>query len=118
MKKIVEDANRGGWNHLLRDAYTLIQEVETRFGTFYHVPEGFFKSASFVDGIFQSKNRLNLEAACEAMKKTTDKDGNITGLSGVEAIYDAFGIVMEYEFRFEVSLRQIIHIALPMIYKR
>ena len=32
MNKLAEDANRGGWHQCLPDGFTLIQEVETRFG--------------------------------------------------------------------------------------
>ncbi len=32
-KRIVEDANRCGWNQYLPDKYSLIQEVERRFKT-------------------------------------------------------------------------------------
>ena len=95
----------------------MIKEAETRFGTYYHVAERFLKSAVFVHGIFQSQNKPNAMSAYDAMKKTTDKDRNITGFPGVEAIYDAFGIMMECVERFEVSSRPTIHIALPMIYK-
>ena len=48
VKKIVEDANRSEWSHLLPDGYTVIQESETRFGTHYEVVERFLKSAKIV----------------------------------------------------------------------
>ena len=35
MKKIIEDSNRAGWNHLLPEGCRLIQESETRFSMYY-----------------------------------------------------------------------------------
>ena len=45
MKKIIEDAHRAGWNHLLPNGYKLKLEYETKFGTYYQVTERFLKSA-------------------------------------------------------------------------
>ena len=51
------------------------------------------------------------------MKKKTDADGNIVGYPAIEAICDAFGIVMECLDRFEAFTRPTMHIALLMIYE-
>ena len=51
------------------------------------------------------------------MKKKTDADGNIIGYPVIEAIWDAFGIIMECLVRFEASTRPARHIALQMIHK-
>ncbi len=49
--------------------------------------------------------------------KKTDADGKIVGYPAIEAICDAFGIVMECLERFSASTKHTMHIILPMIYK-
>ena len=39
VKRIVEDSKRYGWNNYLPVGYRLIQDVDTRFGTFFLVTE-------------------------------------------------------------------------------
>ena len=117
MKRIVEDANRGGWNQYLPDGHTLVQDVETRFGTHFRVAQRFLKSSKHIQMILESKNRPHASAAFQSMKKKTDADGNIIGFPAVEAICDAFGIIMEVLDRFEASSRPTMHIALPLLYK-
>ncbi len=56
-KRIVEDANRNGCNPHMPDVYTLIQEVETRFGTHYLVAERFLKSSSHMRSALATRNR-------------------------------------------------------------
>ncbi len=48
MKKIIEDENRCGWNHLLRRGLKLIQESGTRFGTYFLVFEQLFKASHHI----------------------------------------------------------------------
>ena len=45
MKKIIEDRNRSGWNHLLPRGYKLLQDYETRFGTYFQVSTRYLKVA-------------------------------------------------------------------------
>ena len=51
MKKIIEDSNRSGYNHLLPDELKLLQESETRLGTYYQVAERLLKSSHDIDEI-------------------------------------------------------------------
>ena len=48
MKRIIEDAKRVEWNHLLPNGCRLIQESETRFGIHYEVAERFLKAACHI----------------------------------------------------------------------
>ena len=54
MKKMIEDANRTGWNHLLPEGYQLLQESETRFVTHYQVAERFLKAAPEIYSLLDS----------------------------------------------------------------
>ncbi len=68
-------------------------------------------------GVLESRNRPQSTASFQSFKAKTDTDGNIVGYSAMEAVYNAFSIIMEFLNRFEVSSRSIMHIALPMLYK-
>ena len=117
MKKIIEDANRAGWNHFLPEGFRLFQESETRFGTHYQVAERFLKAAPKIYSPLDSHLGPSARASYSSLKKISNIDGTITGYPGIEAVFDAFGIVVDCTERFEVSKRPIIHIALPFIFQ-
>ncbi len=117
VKRIIEDADRSGWNHLLRSGFKLKQESETRLGTYYRVAERLLKSAHYIEEILVLISNRTVHAAYSDLKKTSNIDGNIVGYPGVEAVFDAFGIAVDCTDRFETPLRPMIHIALPTIYQ-
>ncbi len=117
MKRIIEDANRSGWNHLLPDGYKLIPESETRFGTFYVVAERFLKSAHFASNMLDSHLRSSARSSYVSLKKTSNIDGIINGFSGIKAVFDGFGVLVDCIERFESSERPTLHIALPTVYR-
>ncbi len=117
MKKIIEESNRSGWNHLLPDGSKLIQESGPRFGTYYQVAEGFLKVAKFIDKIIESQLSATTQTAYTSLKKTSSIDGTITGYPEIEAILDAFGVVVDCIKRFETSERPTMHVTLPFIYR-
>ena len=105
MKRIIEVANRSRWNHLRPDGYKLIQESETRFGTFYLLAERFLKSAHFVSNMSASHLGSSARFFYISLKKTSNIDGTITGYPGIEAVFDEFGVLVDYIERFESSKR-------------
>ena len=117
IKRVVEDENRSMGNQRLNNGYTLIEEVNTRFGTHYKVSEIFLKSATRVLSILRGRNRPIANTACEGMKKTPDADGNITGFPTIEAMYDGLRIDMECVEPFKVSIRPTIRIARPLLFQ-
>ncbi len=100
MKRIVEDANRNGWNQCLPDVFTLILEVETRLRMHFSLAEMLLKSCSNVRSVLATRNRPQAYMAFQSIKKKTDSNSNIVGYPAVEAICYAFGIVMECIDRF------------------
>ena len=116
MKKIAEDANRGGWYHYLPDEFNIIQEVETRFGKLYLDAEPFLKASSKVLIVLQTKNRPIATTAFGGMKKKADVDAGITGFSATETNRDALSIVMECLGRFEVLSRPAMIVAFPTLF--
>ena len=117
MKRIIEDANRVGWNYLLPNGCRLIQESETRFGTHYQVAERFLKAACHISELVETRLSGSARTAYSSLKKTSNIDGTITGYPGIEALFDGFGIVVDCIERFETSQRPTMHIALPSIYR-
>ena len=75
------------------------------------------KASSKVLTVLQTKNRPIATTAFEGMKKKTDMDGNITSFPVIEAICDAFSIIMECVDRSEVSSGPTMHVAFPMLFK-
>ena len=116
MKKIIEDSNRAGWNHLLPEGCRLIQESETRFGTYYQVAERFLKASLYISDIVKSHLGRSARSAYDSLKKTSNIDGTITGYPGVEAIFDGFGVVVNCIEKLETSTRPTLQVALPLIY--
>ena len=60
---------------------------------------------------------LNKEGGSEhssytKLKKSSNINGTIVGCPGIEAVFDAFGIVVDSIERFETALRPSLHIAL------
>ena len=117
MKKIIEDANRAGWNHLLSNGYKLKQEFETGFRTYYQATERFLKSAPKVSLCVENLNGSAVQEAFISLKKPTNIDGTIIGYPGIEAIFDGFGIVADWIERFETFQRPTLLIAPPSLYK-
>ncbi len=117
MKKFIEDANSSGWNHLLPHGYKLIQESETRFGTFYYVAERFLRASRYVYSFLDSHMGDSAQAAFNNLRKTSNIDGTITGYPGIEAVFDGFGVVVDCIHRFETSQRPTLHVPLPTIYR-
>ncbi len=117
IKRIIEDANRSGWDHSSSEGCKLKQESETRFGTFYQVAVCFLKSESHIASIVDGQNGTAVQAAYRSLKKTSNINGNVIGYPGIDAIFDAFGITADYIERFETALRPTLHIALPTIHR-
>jgi len=67
VKTIVRVFKHGNWNVLLPQGYSVIQEVETRFGTTHVVVESFLKSVDKVSDIIASKDST---AARDAFRGT------------------------------------------------
>ena len=63
------------------------------------------------------KERKRKKIALGRNRKSSNINGTITGYLGIEAIFDAFGIVVDSIERFETALRFILHIALPTVYR-
>ena len=103
MKKIIDDANRAGWNHLLPEVYRFLQESETRFGTHYQVAERFLKAAPEIYSLLDSSLRASARALFSVLKKTSNINGTITGDPAIEAVFDAFLVAVDCNERFEVS---------------
>ena len=103
MKKIIEDANRAGWNHLLPEGYRFLQESETRFGTRYQFAQRFLKAAPETYSLLESHLGASARASYSGLKKTSNINGNITGYPAIEAAFDAFVVVVDCNERFEVS---------------
>ena len=117
MKRIVEDVNRIGWNHLLPNSCRLMQESETRFSTHYQVAERFLKAPYHMSELVETHLSGSAEKAYSSLKKASNIDGTITGYPGIEAIFDGFGIVVYCIERFETSQRPTMHVALPSMYR-
>ena len=103
MKRIIEDANRVGWNHLLPNSCRLIQESETRFGTHYQFAQAFLKAACHISELVETRLSGSERTAYSSLKKKSNIGGTILGYSGIEAIFDGFGIVVDCIERFEKS---------------
>ena len=69
MEKIIEDSNPDGWKHLLREGCGLIQESDTRFGTYYRVAERFLKASVYVSDIAESHLSSSARSTTESLKK-------------------------------------------------
>ena len=85
MKRIIEDGNRLGCNHLLPNGYKLQQKCETRFGTHYQISERFLKTAHYIDKLVDSNLSNQAQVAYSSFKKTSNIGGTITGYPGIEA---------------------------------
>ena len=92
--KIMEDASRSGWNHLLPSGYNLKQECETRFGTYYQVTERFLKSAPETGLYVENLHGSAVQEAFISLEKMSNIHGTIIGYPGIEAIFDGFVIVV------------------------
>ena len=64
------------------DGSNLIQESETRFGTYYQVAERFLKAAKFIGTIVEFHLSAKAQTAYTSRKKTYNIDGTITGYTG------------------------------------
>ena len=117
MKEINEDAKRAGWNHLLPEKYWLLLESETRFRTHCQVAERFLKAAPEINSLLDSHLGASAGASYSGLKKIFNINGTITGYTAIEAVFDAFGIVVDYIEHFEVSQRPTIYISLPFIFQ-
>ena len=116
MKRIIEDANRSGWNPLLVNDFKLKQVYETRFGTYYQVSERFLKSSHHIGGILDRLGGHEVQTAYAGLNKASNIDGTVTGYPGIEAIFDEFGIVVDCIELFEASLKPTLHIALSTVH--
>ncbi len=68
MEEIIEDANRFGWIYLLPLGNKLIQESETRCGTFNYVAERFLKASDYFFSFFDSHMGLSVQTAYKNLK--------------------------------------------------
>ena len=115
MKRIIEDANRIGWKHLLLNGCRLIQESETRFGTHYQVTERILKAACHISDLVETRPSGSARTVYSSLKKTSYIDETIIGYQGIGALFDGFGIVVDCIERFETSQRPTMQISLPYI---
>lgn len=58
-----------------------------------------------------------MQNAYNNLKKTLNIDEIVTGYSGFEAIFDAFGVIVDCIERFEIAMRPTLHISLSIIYR-
>lgn len=100
VKRVFQDANRVGWNHLLPNGCRLVQESETRFGTHYRVAERFVRSACFISELVETRLCGSEQTAYRSLKKTSNIDGTTIGYPGIESLFDGFGIVVDCIERF------------------
>ena len=57
------------------------------------------------------------QAAYASLRKKSNLGGNITVYTGIEAIFDAFGVAVDCIERFKASYRPTMLVVLPMIYR-
>ncbi len=117
IKRIIEGGNRSGRNHSLPNGYKLLQEKEPRFGTNYQVSERFLKTANYRENMVDSNLGSQARAGYCSLKEPLNIDGIITGYLDIEAILDAFGVVVDCIERFETSSRPTMHIARQIVYR-
>ncbi len=65
----------------------------------------------------EKSNNGAAQTTYSSLKKTSNIDGTIVGYPVIEAIFDAFGIVVDCIEHFETSLRPTLHIGLPAVYR-
>ena len=75
--------------------FELIQENETRFGTYYQVVEQFLKAVPQINRINESHLSGSGRTAYMGLKKTTNIDGAIVGFPGIEATFDGFEVIVD-----------------------
>ena len=73
-KCIIEYSKRYGWNKDLLVGYRLIQDVESRFGTFFLVTERFLKSSIKVYNIIVTQRWKIARRSFEALEGRNDED--------------------------------------------
>ena len=95
----------------------MLHESETRFVTHYQVAERFLKAAPEIYSLLDSHIGAKARALYSGLKKNSSINGTITGDPAIEAVFNAFGVVVDCIERFEVSQRPTIHIALPLIFR-
>ena len=116
MKKIIEDANRAGWNYLLPNGYKLKQECQTRLGTYYQVTKRFLKSDPKGSLCVENLHGSAVQEAFFHLKRRQILMGPLLYIPEL-AIFHVFGIVLDCLERFETSQRSTLQIALPSLYK-
>ena len=57
----------------------------------------------------------SVQSAYSQMKRTSNINGTVVGYPGIEAIFDAFGVVIQYIELFATALQPTLLIALPKI---
>lgn len=112
MKRIVKHAKKNGWNSVMPDGYRLIQEIDTRFGTYYLVAERFLKSASKVWDVIRDQN---LAAPITSFESIHTENGAGVEYPTIEAIIDAFKPVYDATIEFQTSTEPMLHKVLPAI---
>lgn len=55
LKKLIQIFKQGNWNNLQVADYVLLQEADTRFGTFYPNVASFLKSAQILELLFMRR---------------------------------------------------------------
>ncbi len=64
-----------------------------------------------------SISERKVHAAYSDLKKTANVDGSIGIYPGIEAVFDAFGIVVDCIDRFQTALRPTMHIACLRVFR-
>jgi len=112
MKRIVTHSKKNGWNSMMPAGHRLIQEIETRFGTYFLVADRFLKSASKVWNVIRAQNYAAAINSFESIKTTPE---NIVIYPTIEAIVDAFRPVYDATVDFQKSNEPMLHKILPAI---
>lgn len=128
VKCTVQDSKKSGWNsrllHGLADraevsssiaVVRLIQYVETRFGTTHSVVARLLKASMAMHALLTEDSRTASSDALESLRSETDRGGSVIGYPALEAIIDAFEVLVEARTRLQASKTPTIHLALPLM---
>ena len=63
------------------------------------------------------RHRTAAQEAYASLKNTFHINGTMTGFLGIEAIYDAFGVVVDCMEKFQAAQCPALHVVLPILYQ-
>jgi len=115
-KTLVRIFKKAGLNQRLGDEYNLIQEVETRFSSTYQVAKRFIKSGQKALELGLAHDSTANHDAMHSLKVTRDARHNVVGFPALEAILDAFEVIVEAQKVPEASETPKIHLTFPRLH--